>query len=64
MYGKRRPHHRGAKKILGPAYLVVLYAGFALLVFVVFDSPDVWAATVFLVVLIYLVGVFTGRPIR
>jgi hypothetical protein len=42
----------------------MLYAGFALLLWVAFDTPGVLAATLFLGVLIFLVGAFTGRPIR
>jgi hypothetical protein len=41
-----------------------VYAGFALLLWVSFDSPGVLAATMILGVLIFLVGAFTGRPIR
>jgi hypothetical protein len=41
-----------------------VYAGFALLVWVSFDSPGVLALTLILGVLIFLVGAFSGRPIR
>jgi hypothetical protein len=61
---KRTAHHRGATKTFGPASLVIVYAGFALLLWVSFDSPGVLAATLILGVLIFLVGGFTGRPIR
>ena len=63
VYGKRT-HHRGATKTFGPASLVIVYAGFALLLWVSFDSPGVLAATLIVGVLIFLVGAFTGRPIR
>ena len=63
MYG-RRTHHRGATKTIGPASLGIVYAGFALLVWVSFDSPGVLALTLILGVLIFLAGAFSGRPIR
>ena len=63
MYGKRT-HHRGTKKTFGPAYLVMVYAGFALLLWLSFDSPGVLLITLILGVLIFLVGAFSGRPIR
>ena len=63
MYGKRT-HHRVATKTFGPASLVILSAGFALLLWVAFDSPGVLAATLILGVLIFLVSAFAGRPIR
>ena len=63
---RKRMHHRGATtmKTFGPASLVMLYAGFALLLWLAFDSPGVLAATLILGVLIFLVSAFTGRPIR
>ena len=61
---RKRTHHRGAMKTFGPAPLVIVYAGFALLLWVSFDSPGVLAVTLILGVLIFLVGAFTGRPIR
>ena len=63
---RKRRHHRGATtmKTFGPAALVILYAGFALLLWIAFDSPGVLAATLILGVLMFLVGAFTGRPIR
>ena len=65
MYGKR-PHHRGttATKTFGPASLIMVSAGFALLLWVAFDSPGVLAVTLLLGVLIFLVSAFGGRPIR
>jgi hypothetical protein len=51
-------------KTFGPASLLILYAGFALLLWVAFDSPGVLAATLILGVLIFLVGALTGRPVR
>jgi len=63
VYGKRT-HHRGATRTFGPASLITVYAGFALLVWVSFDSPGVLALTLILGVLIFLVGAFSGRPIR
>jgi hypothetical protein len=51
-------------EIYGPATLVVLYAGFALLLWLAFDSPGVLVATLILGVLMFLVFAFTGRPIR
>ena len=44
--------------------MVIVYAGFALLLWVAFDSPGVLAATLILGVLIFLVSAFAGRPIR
>jgi hypothetical protein len=44
--------------------MIIIYAGFALLLWVAFDSPGVLAATLILGVLIFLVGAFSGRPIR
>ena len=64
MYGKRTVRHRGATKTIGPASLGIVYAGFALLVWVAFDSPGVLAVTLILGVLIFLVGALSGRPIR
>ena len=64
MYRNRTVRHRGATKTFGPASLVIVYAGFALLVWVSFDSPGVLALTLILGVLIFLAGAFSGRPIR
>ena len=63
---RKRTHHRGATtmRTFGPASLVLVYAAFALLLWVAFDSPGVLAATMILGVLIFLVSAFTGRPIR
>ena len=63
MYGKRT-HHRGTTRTFGPASLVIVYAGFALLLWLSFDSPGVLLITLILGVLIFLVGAFSGRPIR
>jgi hypothetical protein len=63
---RKRTHHRGATTTttFGPAFLVILYAGVALLLWVSFDSPGVMATTLIVGVLIFLFGAFTGRPIR
>jgi hypothetical protein len=63
---RKRTHHRGATTTttLGPATWVILYAGFALMLWVAFESPDIFAGTLILGVLIFLVGAFAGRPIR
>jgi hypothetical protein len=64
VYRKRAAHHRGVPKTFGPASLVIVYGGFALLLWVSFDSPGVLAVTLIVGVLIFLFGAFTGRPIR
>ena len=61
---KRRLSYRGTRKTFGIASLVVLSAGFALLLWLAFDSPVVLTATLILAILIFLVSAVTGRPIR
>jgi hypothetical protein len=51
-------------KTFGPASLIILFAGFALLVWLAFESPGALAVALMVAVLIFLVGAFTGRPIR
>lgn len=61
----RRTRHRGyVKKTLGPASLAILCAGFFLLVWLAFDSPEVLTAALVVAMLIFLAGALTRPSIR
>jgi hypothetical protein len=51
-------------KTFGPTFTAILFAGFALLLWLAFDTPEILTAALVVGVLIFLIGAFTGKPIR